>query len=1741
MKSNKLNEVISYKTIVENIVTPSLVFLCNDNLDILCINQKLIQLFDCETEAEFYEFCDRSFKKLIVANENENPFVVKKDKQVIQQQEVFCVVSKNGRKIDIKNLAVVLGTEDQQAIIFDQLIENVKQEQNVFHDQLTGLYSRSSFYNRANQILCQAEQNGNLDEYAIVYNNIRNFKYYNMKYGRQSGDTLLQNVANKLNQLQSHAIVARFGDDHFISFFKIENGTQVFDCINKDFDTEFANFGLKLKTGIYKFNKSGISAEIAGDLAKIACDSINDSMNSVRLYDEKLESQLNHENIIEKNFNTALKNEYIKVYYQPVIRTINEKFCGAEALARWIDPELGFLSPNEFIPVLEKKRLIKNLDLYVINQICKDIKKVIQLGYSVVPISFNLSKLDFIDDDIFEAVDKIVLQNEIARDLIIIEITESAVLIDPNQLKKVVSQFREAGYQVWMDDFGSELSSLNVLSEYHFDEIKLDMLFLRTFNNRSKELIRSIIQMAKRLGIQTLAEGVETYEQYKYLQEIGCEKVQGYYFSKPIPLEEILKFQKQSGLKIESRAMRQYYNQMGRIDHITDRPLAIVESDGKKFYFVYVNAEFERICKQIGNGKNFFTDYIVNAQASTLKRKFWDLQKETQVSDSFCEMDFSIYGKYFRLRSKCIATHQSYAANQVEIQNLTLEEDESKTEQLDYIFRTMYSMYDSVLIMNSNGAFTNVLKSENTNCIHNADIDREEIKAKHIFIEDQSEFMDFTNPSTIKDRLRGEERGYETRYLRTKTENGAYIWKAHTIQYIPDGDLLIYSTRPAFFHQNNLINRLVPSYVEEYKQGFKGLLSSKLYQSNIINLFWKDKDRRFIGVNQKFLNTFGFDSDKVVIGKNDEEMFWHVDDLPFRQDEMDVLEKGITIKNRLGKCIIKGVLHTILVSKEPIYQDGQIIGLIGYFINMDELSNANENYKITSLRDHVTGLLSAQGMTNSLSDYLEAWSGRKENFAVIQVEFKEFDRGYATYGNVIVKKMGIELSDILVKLCGNQCSIARLYAGTFSILRKYKDQQEIDDFVNLLQVSMKRIHSLANYPATLNPVFHVEYTSTQHNIHRLALLATGGVVSETKNFEERLLEYSEIEETKLRSIANLFGEYLDYTKKLHLNILENHNVDEQLLSMLDFQMNMLKSLTKIYLSVHIINVKEDSFMRISCASYIHKILKRFTSARKALEATTNELIHQEYKEGMKQFLDFSTLADRLKQKNVISFDFDGTEIGWCRASFTPVSYNDDGSLKEVIFFTQHIQSEKEREDKIQALLEFKLEDVWNTYEEIGDMFYAADMDTHELLYVNRIVRDLIGVTSLDDVIGKKCYEVIQGKSAPCDFCTNKELMCGKPIEYDFFNTKYNVMVHIRDQRIVHNQKNIRIEHAIEIDNEKGSQDAKKAEHTAFVVNESIRLALEEIDANDGIEKLLAYLGAALEAERTYIFELTANEKGWTNSYEWCAKGIKPEKDFLSYVPIEDTELWNREFNKGNYIKIRNIEDIKETDPTVYEYLIPQNIHSLIVSPIYLGTKLYGFVGFDNPPSEMIDILAEKIKVISHVISSLLDRRILKEKLDKIVYVDEMTGLGNRHAVERFFTQIHNDKSIGLVFCDVCGLKFVNDNVGHLAGDNLIHLIEDIVKTVFRENDIYRWGGDEILILVSEIPQDEFYRRCEYLKEKSLENDVPLAVGSVWKPNVNDSYEKLLEQADKKMYAHKNWLYQKYDILNILKNNNNIKS
>ena len=455
------------------------------------------------------------------------------------------------------------------------------------YDVLTGLPNMAYFFELAEAGRKTLAMEGK--QVAILFFDLCRMKSFNRRFGFSGGDALLRAFSKLLVKYFHNENCCRISADHFAVYTEADNLENIIKKIFQENKELNDGKSLPVRVGIYLDNTEGIDIDRACDRAKVACDRNRNKYISVYEYfSEDMLKALQAQRYFVENLDRALSEKWIAVYYQPIVRTANGCVCDEEALARWVDPDKGVISPAEFIPVLEDTMLIYRLDLYVVEEALAKMKRQAEAGLYVVPISVNLSRADFYACDIVEEIRRRVDASGIGRDMLTVEITESIIGNDFEYMKEQVERFRQLGFQVWMDDFGSGYSSLDVLQQIHFDVIKFDMRFMKQFDNtdRSRIILTELMKMAIGLGIETVTEGVETIEQVDFLREIGCTKLQGFFYCCPLPFEKILRrYEKGKQIGFENPQESDYYDAIGRINLYDPAFIAQEDSESLRQYF----------------------------------------------------------------------------------------------------------------------------------------------------------------------------------------------------------------------------------------------------------------------------------------------------------------------------------------------------------------------------------------------------------------------------------------------------------------------------------------------------------------------------------------------------------------------------------------------------------------------------------------------------------------------------------------------------------------------------------------------------------------------------------------------------------------------------------------------------------------------------------------------------------------------------------------------------------------------------------------------------------------------------------------------------------------------------------------------------------------------------------------------------------------------------------------------------
>lgn len=421
-------------------------------------------------------------------------------------------------------------------------------------DPLTNLYTATVFYNQTKRLLLN-----NPDiPFAMLYFNVKGFTLVNDFYGGETGDSILKELAQLLREdIGKKGTYGRIIADNFVCCIPSINGDEeisLYQYIEDRLKALRQKFHFNLECGIYRIEDIRIPVAKMCDRAKFSLMDIKGSMGKhYAYYNTKTAEIYRDEQRMLADMEWSLKEGQFFVLLQPIYDAVTERPIGAEALVRWKHPELGVVRPDIFIPLFEKNGFIRQLDWFVWEEACKLLARLRAKGSKICPISVNVSRIDLYHPGVESVLECLLEKYHLPKSLLKLEITETAYTEKPQEIIKLVSKLRERGFELMMDDFGSGYSSLNMLKKMPIDTLKIDMKFMEELSTsqRAGNILISIVRMAKLLNMSTVAEGVETREQLEFLRNVGCDRIQGYYFSKPLTLDEYEALMEKEGCRAD--------------------------------------------------------------------------------------------------------------------------------------------------------------------------------------------------------------------------------------------------------------------------------------------------------------------------------------------------------------------------------------------------------------------------------------------------------------------------------------------------------------------------------------------------------------------------------------------------------------------------------------------------------------------------------------------------------------------------------------------------------------------------------------------------------------------------------------------------------------------------------------------------------------------------------------------------------------------------------------------------------------------------------------------------------------------------------------------------------------------------------------------------------------------------------------------------------------------------------------
>lgn len=547
--TNEMDLLRRKADVIDDMDSPVLIFGENDELEVC--NQSAKEYLKVTEGIILWDFVATTNLKYILTPERRRLGQSKEFHLALHSRgKVFLIHGREQWSSDERFEGLFLVYND----ITDQ--ENMKDEATYYatHDKLTGLWNRDYFFEMVQKVLYDNPDT----TFLMIASDIGQFKMFNEILGVRAGNELLLSISESYRKIRkANWVFSRFTADRFALLMPKEDFHEKKFVEFCDGVVENSHYSLQIHNylGIYEITNARIDPEQMYNRAYLALESIKGNMQqSVAYYDEKIRARRMAERLTIDELEHALKDEEFVIYIQPQIDSRNNKVIGGETLVRWLSPKRGLVPPSEFVPIFEKNGMITMMDFHVWELACRQIAAWKKQGHGERSLSINISAKNFYLADLYERITGLVEKYDIEPQRLKLEITETAFVLDVKKQMDLVKKLQARGFLVEMDDFGSGFSSLNSLKDICIDVLKLDMNFFEKTENpeRSKKIIDSMVGLANRLCTPVIAEGVEIKEQIDFLRSVGCYIVQGYYYSKPMSVEDYDKFMEEH----ESEDMR---------------------------------------------------------------------------------------------------------------------------------------------------------------------------------------------------------------------------------------------------------------------------------------------------------------------------------------------------------------------------------------------------------------------------------------------------------------------------------------------------------------------------------------------------------------------------------------------------------------------------------------------------------------------------------------------------------------------------------------------------------------------------------------------------------------------------------------------------------------------------------------------------------------------------------------------------------------------------------------------------------------------------------------------------------------------------------------------------------------------------------------------------------------------------------------------------------------------------------
>lgn len=1111
-------------------LSAGIIFFARDGKEtFLFANDRALQLYDCHSEEELTENYGQTAEDLVTSR-NYIPLSCLSSGGEASSYLFDCTTKQKTRRLEARITTKMLG---ETAIYLVELLPARNVSNAFITDELMSLPFGTELPQAVSRYVDELSQKNLLTQYRAVY----------LEFFVSSGELeetcarmedFSKSVLESMHDIFPESFVTGIGRKNFMGLLPEKDLPRKLGQLRSRIRASLNLPELQVKAGIVSANKAADKNNLSQLFfaARLLTHSIRYT-NTMYIYgSQDAEDFLENRIFIAEHFEDSMEAGNIRVYYQPYVRHLSGKICGYEAVARWEDPSCGVIPPQIFIPALEDAGLIEKLDSYVTENVCRLLHDRIQAGLTVLPVSVNLSQVDFGLKEPLEFLDHITEEYHIPKELLHLEMKEAVLSQDAYSAEKILEVFQERGYRVWLDDYVDTGSTVRPLCGGLFQAVKIDMTNFRSLSQTDRRSIQTIIRVLKSAGIVAIAEGVETKDECDFLAASGIDRMQGNYFLQPMMFEDCQSACLKRGLSFETAQENAMYSKGEKLNLLSEQPLAVFIGNGDSVRLLAANPAYLSSFLMTGAPTVETVNNDLKSGLFPAGGKIMRFLREAS-DGKHRSITYIDNGEYVRMTAWRIAGSEKQWLAGSTIINLSTETEFRQNSRLDAIARTLLHLYDTLLYFNQSMGSVQVIESTIpafvSGQIYENSLETVRQKMRYVLHPDDTDRFDaFLNTDAIYRSAEASGRAESADMFRIKGADGNYHWivfRAIILYKTPDKDFILCEQEevwqklaaperkallPAFYNTFGL----AAGEGAERENGIYSGIVKAMQHMQPQKFFWKDRERRLLGASDSFYAFFHETPDNLV-GTTSENAAMYIETIRAKADEERVL-KGKTVRS-IRTCNIDGLPVTVSVVQFPYYVGNQIAGIAGILTDETRNQKTGEHTEGAMLfLDPETGFLNMAGVITEFVSFDDRLRKFHEDYVALVLEVKDFENLLRVYGSDFGREMVALMTGAIRHQKLEDIVVGHTKGCRFFFFGRSEKLDLLDADAADIRKSMESIREVAGFPVTPklteSRVFGGEGGTLQSVVSLLGQRIFSGQQSETLAGQHILVPLTAVEQ-----------------------------------------------------------------------------------------------------------------------------------------------------------------------------------------------------------------------------------------------------------------------------------------------------------------------------------------------------------------------------------------------------------------------------------------------------------------------------------------------------------------------------------------------------------------------------------------------------------------------------------------------------